>query len=52
VLERIWAALVEQCAELGGVTWAWQAAHAALGKARLGGSRRPQSGAAEGLPAI
>lgn len=37
VLERIWAALVEQCAELGGVDWEWQAADAALGKARLGG---------------
>ena len=37
VLERIWAALVEQCAELGGVDWTWQAADAALGKARSGG---------------
>jgi transposase len=35
--ERIWAALVEQCAELGGVDWTWQAADAALGKARSGG---------------
>ena len=45
VLERIWASLVEQCAELGGVNWEWQAADAALGKARsggitLGGTRR------------
>jgi len=23
---RIWAVLVEQCAELGGVNWAWQSA--------------------------
>jgi putative transposase len=37
VLERIWATVVQQCAELGGVNWAWQAADAALGKARLGG---------------
>lgn len=34
---RIWAALVEQCEELGGVNWEWQAADASLGKARLGG---------------
>ena len=37
VFERIWATLVKQCAELGGVSWEWQAADAALGKARLGG---------------
>lgn len=37
VLQRVWAALVEACDELGGVTWEWQAADAALGKARLGG---------------
>jgi putative transposase len=37
VLEHVWAVLVEQCAELGGVDWAWQAADAALGKARSGG---------------
>ncbi len=34
---RIWAVLVEQCAELDGVTWEWQAADGAMGKARLGG---------------
>jgi putative transposase len=38
VFERIWAALVEQCEELGGVNWEWQAADAAMGKARLGGT--------------
>jgi len=37
VLERIWAALVTACDELGGVDWHWQAADAALGKARFGG---------------
>ena len=37
VLARIWAVLVGQCAERGGVQWAWQAADAALGKARSGG---------------
>jgi transposase len=38
LFERIWAVLVEQCAELGGVTWEWQAADGAMGKARLGGT--------------
>ena len=38
VLERLWAVLVTDCAELGGVDWAWQAADAAMGKARLGGT--------------
>lgn len=37
VLERIWAVLVEGCEELGGVDWEWQAADAAMGKARMGG---------------
>ena len=37
VLERIWATLVSACDELGGVNWRWQAADAALGKARFGG---------------
>jgi transposase len=37
VFDAIWALLVESCAELGGVDWTWQAADAALGKARLGG---------------
>jgi len=38
VFDRIWAALVADCAELGGVNWEWQAADAAMGKARLGGT--------------
>lgn len=37
VVERIWATLVEECAELGGINWEWQAADASLGKARFGG---------------
>lgn len=37
VFARIWSALVEACAELGGMDWEWQAADGALGKARLGG---------------
>lgn len=42
VLEWIWAALIEECEELGGVNWEWQAADGAMGKARFGGiSRAP-----------
>jgi putative transposase len=37
VLERIWATLVEECEDLGGVDWRWQSADGAMGKARLGG---------------
>ena len=39
VFDGIWASLVESCEELGGVDWRWQAADAAMGKARLGGTR-------------
>ena len=39
ILERIWAALAAACDELGGLDWQWQAADAALGKARFGGGR-------------
>ncbi len=42
VFDRLWAALVVACAELGGVNWEWQAADAAMGKARCGGSDRSQ----------
>ena len=37
VFERLWAMLVEECEELGGVDWQWQSADASMGKARLGG---------------
>ena len=39
LLDRIWALLIGQCDELGGVDWQWQAADAAMGKARFGGTR-------------
>ena len=39
IFARIWAALVNDGDELGGVDWAWQAADGALGKARFGGIR-------------
>lgn len=38
ILERIWATLIRQSEELGGVDWQWQSADAAMGKARLGGT--------------
>jgi putative transposase len=37
VLDQIWATLVEECEELGGVDWQWQSADAAMAKARFGG---------------
>ena len=37
ILDRIWGVLVDECEELGGVDWQWQAADAAMGKARFGG---------------
>jgi len=37
VFERIWAVLIENCEELGGVDWEWQSADGAMGKARFGG---------------
>jgi putative transposase len=45
ILARLWAVLVTTCDELGGVDWPWQAADAAMGKARMGatwwGATRP-----------
>ena len=38
VLAGIWAALIEECQELGGVDWEWQSADCSMGKARLGGA--------------
>jgi putative transposase len=42
VFENIWALLVAECAELGGVEWKWQAADGMLGKARFGGEKDGQ----------
>jgi putative transposase len=42
VLQRIWAVLVKECDELGGVDWQWQAADGRLGKARFGGEKGGQ----------
>ncbi len=38
VLGLIWAKLIEECEELGGVDFEWQAADGAMGKARFGGT--------------
>jgi putative transposase len=37
IFAQLWAVLVEACNVLGGVNWQWQAADAAIGKARMGG---------------
>lgn len=37
VLKRIWAKLIENCEELGGVDWDWQSADCSMSKARFGG---------------
>jgi len=40
VFEELWAVLLLECDELGGVEWRWQAADGCLGKARFGGRKR------------
>lgn len=42
VMQRIWAELVKECDELGGVDWEWQSADGRLGKARFGGKKGGQ----------
>jgi len=39
IFDRIWAVAQAACEDLGGCDWEWQAADAALGKARKGGTR-------------
>lgn len=39
IFTRVWALLVENCAELGGADWNGQNAEGALNKARFGGIR-------------
>ena len=38
VLDLIWEKLIEECDELGGVHFEWQAADGTMGKARFGGT--------------
>jgi transposase len=42
IFEKIWAMMVAECDELGGVQWTWQSADAMLGKARFGGGKDGQ----------
>ncbi|MHC4253834.1 MAG: transposase [Planctomycetota bacterium] len=51
VFERSWAILIEECEELGGVEWKWQAADCCLGKARMGGETRGAIPPTEANPA-
>jgi len=37
VLEELWAGLLSECEELGGVDWRWQAADGLINKSRFGG---------------
>jgi putative transposase len=37
IFARVWAVVQEQCEDLGGCDWEWQAADGWLGKARMGG---------------
>jgi len=43
VFQQIWAVLIENCQELGGVDWDWQSADGAMGKARFGGMMSAQT---------
>jgi putative transposase len=38
LLEEVWAYLVRECEELGGVHWEWQAADGVMGKSRHDGN--------------
>ena len=40
VFEELWAVLLVECWELGGVEWEWQSADASLGKSRFDGGKR------------
>lgn len=39
LFRRLWAALLEECEELGDVNWAWQSADGCMNKARFGGEK-------------
>lgn len=40
LFERLWALLVEECAELGAIDWRWQAVDTSMGKAAAGARPR------------
>jgi putative transposase len=39
LFDQLWAVLLRECEELGGVDWEWQAVDGCLGKARFGGEK-------------
>ena len=43
VFKLLWAVLIENCEELGGVDWCWQSADTAMCKARFGGISSAQT---------
>lgn len=51
VFDAVWASLVTECADLGGVNWEWQAVDGAMGKARLGGTKSGVTPPTEGRKA-
>lgn len=50
ILERLWAMLINDCDELGGVQWKWQAADGCMGKSRFGGEKRGETRPTEAKP--
>lgn len=40
VFEQIWATLLTECDELGGLNWKWQSADGCMNKARFGGEKK------------
>lgn len=40
IFEELWAELLLECDELGGIDWKWQSADGCLGKARFPGEKR------------
>ena len=51
-MERIWAALIEDCGELDGVLWEWQSVDGAMGKARFGGDKVGPNPTDRGKPGV
>lgn len=40
IFEKVWAVLLSECEDLGGVDWQWQAADSVMGKSRFNGQKR------------
>ena len=50
VLEKIWAAMVAECDELGDMAWDWPSADGSMGKARFGGKKVGKNPTDRGKP--